>query len=99
MLGYALISPGKYSRRDALRLRAAAALQILGGAAVMLVAAGLVEAYVTPHAPLWVRLLVITLASLSLIWYFLRAGREPAGGAGSVAKPPETVASNTDFTY
>lgn len=76
ILGYALISPGGFSRRDALRLRARAALQIFAGAALMTIITGLIEAYVTPHSSLAVRWIVISIMTLSLIIYFLFAGRD-----------------------
>ena len=76
ILGYALISPGEFSRRDALRLRAREALQILAGTALMTIIAGFIEAYVTPHGSLAVRWIIISIMTLSLITYFLFAGRE-----------------------
>jgi uncharacterized membrane protein SpoIIM required for sporulation len=55
MLGWAVIAPGRYGRGEALRRVSGDALGLLAGASFMLVAAGLIEAYVTPHFPQPVR--------------------------------------------
>src|SRR5262249_49843384 len=44
ILGWALISPGQFTRREALRRAAGDAFGLLGGAAVLLVIAGHIEA-------------------------------------------------------
>lgn len=49
MLGWALVCATDRPRRDALRLAGKDALGLLGGACAMLVVAGLIEAFVTPH--------------------------------------------------
>ncbi len=47
-LGFALLSPGSLSRRESLRQAAGRAIQIVYGAAAMLLAAALVEAFWSP---------------------------------------------------
>jgi uncharacterized membrane protein SpoIIM required for sporulation len=49
MLGWAVIAPGRYTRGEALRRASADAFGLLAGAPFMLVVAGLIEAYITPH--------------------------------------------------
>jgi uncharacterized membrane protein SpoIIM required for sporulation len=78
MVGWALIAPGRLPRRDALREAAREAFGLLGGAAVMLVVAGCIEAYVTPHFPAWVRWSVAGLSAVFLVLYLGFAGRERA---------------------
>ena len=51
MIGWSLIAPGDWPRREALRRTAREAFVLLGGACLMLVLAGVLEAYVTPHFP------------------------------------------------
>jgi uncharacterized membrane protein SpoIIM required for sporulation len=87
MVGWAVISPGQLPRRDALRLAAAEALGLLGGAAVLLVVAGTIEAYVTPHFPQSVRWTVAVLSALLLGGYLTLAGR----GAGSQSNPRDVI--------
>jgi uncharacterized membrane protein SpoIIM required for sporulation len=82
-LGWALIAPGRLPRRDALRAASADAFGLLAGAALMLVAAGVIEAYVTPHCPAAVRWGVAAASAVFLVLYFGLAGRRgdrvPAG--------------------
>jgi uncharacterized membrane protein SpoIIM required for sporulation len=48
-LGWALIAPGRLARADAFRLAARDAFGLLAGSVLMLVVAGIIEAFVTPH--------------------------------------------------
>jgi uncharacterized membrane protein SpoIIM required for sporulation len=75
MLGWSLIAPGRLPRGDALRLAAREAFGLLAGAALMLVVAGCIEAYVTPHFPQVVRWSVAGASALFLVVYFGLAGR------------------------
>lgn len=50
VLGHALIRPGSFSRKTALRLAAPGALQLVMGAALMLVIAAFVEAFWSPSS-------------------------------------------------
>jgi uncharacterized membrane protein SpoIIM required for sporulation len=76
LLGWALVAPGTLSRRDALRRVAADAFGLLGGTALMLVVAGTIEAYVTPHFPASVRWSVAGGSAVLLAAYLTFAGRE-----------------------
>ena len=49
ILGWALVAATYRPRRDALKLAGKDALGLLGGACGMLVIAGIIEAFVTPH--------------------------------------------------
>jgi uncharacterized membrane protein SpoIIM required for sporulation len=75
ILGWALMAPGVYSRREALRRAAPDAFGLLGGAAVMLIVAGHIEAYITPHFSQAVRWTVAVLSALFLIAYIGLGGR------------------------
>ena len=72
-----LLRPGLLSRADALRLRARVALQLILGCAPMLVAAGLIEGFISPSALPWQLKLAVGLSTgIALHWYWLR--RPPA---------------------
>ena len=45
MIGHSLICPGQYRRLDSLKLKAPLALQLVMGAALMLVCAAFIEAF------------------------------------------------------
>jgi uncharacterized membrane protein SpoIIM required for sporulation len=75
LLGWSLIAPGSLPRRDSLRQAAPDAFGLLAGSALMLVAAGLIEGYVTPHCPAAVRWSVAGASALFLVFYFGWAGR------------------------
>ena len=70
MLGWALIAPGPLPRRDALRQAAGNAFGLLAGSALLLVIAGLIEAYVTPHFASSVRWSVSAASVVFLVGYF-----------------------------
>jgi uncharacterized membrane protein SpoIIM required for sporulation len=74
MLGWALINPGRQPRRSALQRAAGEAFGLFGGAVVLLVFAGLLEAYVTPHCPAAMRWSVALLSAAGLILYLGFAG-------------------------
>jgi uncharacterized membrane protein SpoIIM required for sporulation len=75
MLGWAVIAPGPLPRREALRRAAGDAFGLLAGCAVMLVVAGIIEAYVTPHFGQPVRWSVALLSGCLLAAYLGLAGR------------------------
>jgi uncharacterized membrane protein SpoIIM required for sporulation len=86
-LGGALVAPGVYTRREALRRAAPDAFGLLGGAAVLLVIAGHIEAYVTPHFPQPVRWAVAALSAVWLVAYVAWGARGPKKtAAGDAAK-------------
>jgi uncharacterized membrane protein SpoIIM required for sporulation len=77
-LGWALVAPGLRPRRDALREAAGDAFGLLAGAILMLVVAGVIEAYVTPHCGALVRWTVAAASAVFLTLYFTLAGRRVA---------------------
>ncbi len=79
-VGWSLVAPGELPRRDALRASAREAFGLLGGACLMLVVAGLIEAYITPHFAQSVRWSVAGVSALLLALYLALAGRSPSGG-------------------
>lgn len=75
MLGWSLIAPGQRTRRDALRHAARGAFGLLAGSILMLIVAGLLEAYVTPHFHKTIRWAVAGASALALAGYFGFAAR------------------------
>jgi uncharacterized membrane protein SpoIIM required for sporulation len=74
MLGWSLIAPGRRTRREALRQAAGAAFGLLAGCVLLLIVAGVLEAYVTPHFSKEVRWSVAGGSALFLILYLGLAG-------------------------
>jgi len=75
LLGWAILAPGRRTRRVALREAAGAAFGLLAGACAMLVVAGVIEAYVTPHFGQPVRWSVAAASAVLLGAYLALAGR------------------------
>lgn len=73
-LGWALLAPGSLARRDAFRAAAPDAFGLLGGSVLMLVVAGVIEAFVTPHFGATVRWSVAGGTGLLLALYVGLAG-------------------------
>jgi len=90
MLGWALIAPGRLPRREALRRQAGDAFGLLAGCAAMLVIAGLIEAFVTPHFSAGVRWSVAGASALCLVAYFGWAGRRNSGPTSTLITALET---------
>jgi len=77
MLGDALLRPRLLRRRDALARAARDAVELVGGAAPVLVAAGLIEGFVSPSdLPLEVRLAIGPFAGAVLSGLLLTVGRK-----------------------
>jgi len=78
MLGWAIIHPGLLRRRDALAQAAQKAVRLLGGAAPLLVIAGLIEGFVSPSetVPWQVKAAVGIGSGILLYTYLCFAGRE-----------------------
>jgi uncharacterized membrane protein SpoIIM required for sporulation len=86
MLGWSLIAPGQLSRRDALRRAAGEGFGLLAGAALLLVVAGLIEAYVTPQFSTPIRWGVALTSAVLLAGYLGLAGRRGFGRVSPAAQ-------------
>ena len=78
LLGWAVIHPGPRTRRAALREAAKDAFSLLAGSVVMLVFAGIIEAYITPHYGRQTRWSVAAGSLVLMLLYFAFAGRRSA---------------------
>jgi len=74
-LGWALLAPGRLARADAYRAAAGDAFGLLAGSVLLLVIAGIIEAFVTPHFGAPVRWSVAIGTGLLLALYIAFAGR------------------------
>jgi uncharacterized membrane protein SpoIIM required for sporulation len=76
MLGDALLRPGLLRRRDALAAAARRAVELVGGAAPVLVVAGLIEGFVSPSdLPAIVRIAIGPVLGVALFGSLFRLGR------------------------
>lgn len=75
-LGSALIAPGRSTRRDALVVRGREAVSLLGGAAVMLVVAGLIEGFISPSPlPMAFKAAISATSAVLVAGYLVLGGR------------------------
>ena len=82
-LGSALLMPGRRTRADALRERGRSFLGLIGGAALMLVVAGLIEGFFSPSSvPAVWKFAFGGTTAVMLVLYFGLAGRRGAPGRG-----------------
>ncbi|MCE5200326.1 MAG: stage II sporulation protein M [Armatimonadota bacterium] len=76
MIGWALLSPGRYTRSTALKLAGREAAKLLLGVAAMLLVAGIVEGFLSPSMlPNEVKLTSSTMLGIVLFSYLFGAGR------------------------
>jgi uncharacterized membrane protein SpoIIM required for sporulation len=95
MLGYALVNPGEYSRRTALRLAGRDAVLLVFGVVVMLVLAGIIEAFFSPAViPPLLKLLVAAVTFAAEFAYFALAGT--SGVPGSAGVPARMAEAGED---
>jgi uncharacterized membrane protein SpoIIM required for sporulation len=78
MLGWAIIQPGLLRRRDALTLAARHAVRLIIGCVPLLVAAGLIEGFISPNEHIhWaIKWSIGVISGVALYGYLLLAGRE-----------------------
>jgi uncharacterized membrane protein SpoIIM required for sporulation len=77
MLGWALINPGRYTRKTALKLAGREAFTLVLGVAAMLVVAGIIEGFFSPSmVPEALKLGTAAILGLALYAYLLLAGRD-----------------------
>jgi uncharacterized membrane protein SpoIIM required for sporulation len=82
VLASAILSPGDYSRFDALHLRGRIAVRLAMGALPPLLAMGIVESFISPadSIPGWVKI-VLGLVLLGAYWSYLLLGGQPDVGS------------------
>ena len=74
-LGWALLAPGRFTRADAFRAASGDAFALLAGSILMLVVAGIIESFVTPHFSAPVRWSFAFGTGILFALYALLAGR------------------------
>jgi len=87
MLGDALVRPGVWRRRDALAFAARRAVELVGGAAPVLIVAGLIEGFVSPsdEVPWLFRVALGPVLGLGLFVLLFRVGRRTGTQPGVYA--------------
>ena len=74
----AWVAPGAWSRAHAMRLEAAQAWRLMAPVFPMLIAAGLIEGFVSPHAPFEIRMLTAVGTGTLLLAWLMFGGRRSA---------------------
>lgn len=93
MIGWAMIQPGLYSRRDAVMLAARQALKIIIGCVPLLLIAGAIEGFISPneHVPPVVKWVIGWGSGALMYLYLLLGGRKKAGKQGARAAPALSI--------
>ncbi|HEX5323035.1 MAG TPA: stage II sporulation protein M [Capsulimonadaceae bacterium] len=79
LIGWALINPGKYSRRDALMANGRDALMMMFGTVPLFIVAGIIEANVSHSSlPHWAKYTLAAVQFLALAAYIYATPRRPA---------------------
>lgn len=74
-LGSAILFPGRLTRREVLQRRAREAVSLIGGTAVMLIIAGLIEGFIsTSPLPPAIKFTLAAIFGLAMVCYFALAG-------------------------
>jgi uncharacterized membrane protein SpoIIM required for sporulation/uncharacterized RDD family membrane protein YckC len=85
-LGSAILLPGRRTRREVLVTRGREAVSLIGGTAIMLLIAGMIEGFISPsQLPREIKLTFATIFALAMVSYFAFAGhgREDAEAAAA----------------
>lgn len=92
-LGWALVAPGDRRRGDALREEGRRLMVVVLGCAVMLIASGVIEGFITGSGlPVWARVGIGALGWIAFIIYIRTQGREATalGLTGGLGERPRT---------
>ena len=82
----AWVRPGAFTRAHALVREGERALELFAPVPPMLVCAGLIEGFVSPHAPLPVRLAVAALSGAGLVLWIARRPRSPGSAPAALVQ-------------
>jgi len=76
-IGYSLINPGRYTKKDALKLAARESMPLIGGIVCMLLVAGVIEAFVSPmpEIPSTIKIVIACFEGVALFLYLGYSGR------------------------
>jgi uncharacterized RDD family membrane protein YckC/uncharacterized membrane protein SpoIIM required for sporulation len=101
LLGRTVVAPGLLTRGDALVLNGRVAVRMLGGAALMLLVAGMIEGFVSASAGgLAVRLAASATSLVFLVFYLLSGAQTSRNSArmrianASISRRPESVSAS-----
>jgi uncharacterized membrane protein SpoIIM required for sporulation len=85
----AWIAPGAWSRTYAMQLELPRALHVLAPAFPMLFVAGLIEGFISPHAPTNLRMLVAVITGIAFLsWLFLAGRRDQENDTRPTSRTP-----------
>jgi len=76
-IGYSLINPGRYTKKDALKLAARESMPLIGGIVCMLLVAGVIEAFVSPmpEIPSTIKIVIACFEGVALFLYLGYSGK------------------------